>query len=211
MKSSPVSDAITTQAAITKHYDKMVDWCHHIIQSRADALYDAKIFESTIKQQASEYSIPPEALISLLSNLLVPHIKSTAHVVKKNATSTHLPAYQSGETILSLAQKANYPPYLFCRILMEHLMPMPKKALTQALRDPLARIEDERLAKEVKEAMEADPLHGPVHDRQRHMIGIEYEVYLEEALKKLGEFVSSVWQCNLRSLSLSHTLDRYPF
>eukprot|EP00534_Pseudo-nitzschia_fraudulenta_P004946 CAMPEP_0201121594 /NCGR_PEP_ID=MMETSP0850-20130426/5449_1 /ASSEMBLY_ACC=CAM_ASM_000622 /TAXON_ID=183588 /ORGANISM="Pseudo-nitzschia fraudulenta, Strain WWA7" /LENGTH=214 /DNA_ID=CAMNT_0047388103 /DNA_START=261 /DNA_END=905 /DNA_ORIENTATION=+ len=43
-----------------------------------------------------------------------------------------------------------------------------------------------RLALEVKEAIESDSLCGPVADRARHFIGIEYEILLEHQLKNLG-------------------------
>jgi uncharacterized protein (UPF0297 family) len=44
-----------------------------------------------------------------------------------------------------------------------------------------------RLAKEILDAIESDPLYGPKHDRARHMIGIEFEVILEETLKIMGK------------------------
>ena len=44
-----------------------------------------------------------------------------------------------------------------------------------------------RLANEVIAAIKSDPLYGPKHDRARHMIGIEYEVILEETLKSMGK------------------------
>jgi len=43
-----------------------------------------------------------------------------------------------------------------------------------------------RLALEVKDAVDSDPLCGPVSDRARHFIGIEYEIILERGLKNLG-------------------------
>lgn len=45
-----------------------------------------------------------------------------------------------------------------------------------------------RLAAEVKEALDADPMYGPKHDRWRHTVGVEYEVVLEESLKSLGKY-----------------------
>ena len=44
-----------------------------------------------------------------------------------------------------------------------------------------------RLSSEVKEAIDADPLCGPAVDRERHFVGIEYEIVLERELKKLGQ------------------------
>ncbi|KAL3927730.1 MAG: hypothetical protein SGBAC_012964 [Bacillariaceae sp.] len=32
----------------------------------------------------------------------------------------------------------------------------------------------------------SDPLYGPDHDRARHNIGVEYEVALEQKLRKMG-------------------------
>mmetsp|Transcript_9362 Transcript_9362/g.13287 ORF Transcript_9362/g.13287 Transcript_9362/m.13287 type:complete len:301 (-) Transcript_9362:188-1090(-) len=39
-----------------------------------------------------------------------------------------------------------------------------------------------RLAKEVEDALDADPLYGPRFDKQHNAIGVEYEIYLEQAL-----------------------------
>lgn len=46
-----------------------------------------------------------------------------------------------------------------------------------------------RLSQEVEEAIKADPLYGPEHDRARHCIGIEYEVALEQTLETMSESV----------------------
>jgi len=43
-----------------------------------------------------------------------------------------------------------------------------------------------RLAAEVDEALEADVLYGPKHDRWRHIVGVEYEVVLEDRLRSMG-------------------------
>merc|ERR1712032_659322 len=43
-----------------------------------------------------------------------------------------------------------------------------------------------RLAVEVKEAVDSDPLCGPASDRAKHFIGVEYEIILERGLKNLG-------------------------
>jgi hypothetical protein len=42
------------------------------------------------------------------------------------------------------------------------------------------------LAREVREAIVADVLYGPLHDRERHIVGVEYEVVLEQELLALG-------------------------
>jgi hypothetical protein len=44
-----------------------------------------------------------------------------------------------------------------------------------------------RLAKEVQEAIAADPMYGPQYDKERHMVGVEYEVVLEQTLLEMGK------------------------
>ena len=50
-----------------------------------------------------------------------------------------------------------------------------------------------RLAREVMEAIDSDPLHGPLHERERHFVGVEYEVVLEYQLKSLSKYVLCVF------------------
>ena len=89
-----------------------------------------------------------------------------------------------------------------------------KKAVTEAMREPWRKLGDpsvlkpeyqssenhksqagdeslsklSRLATEVIEAMKSDPLYGPKQDRERHLIGLEHEVMLENALEAMSEF-----------------------
>ena len=43
-----------------------------------------------------------------------------------------------------------------------------------------------RLSVEVREAVDADPMYGPRSDKERHNIGIEYELLLEYTLRNMG-------------------------
>ena len=43
-----------------------------------------------------------------------------------------------------------------------------------------------RLAVEVRQALDSDPMYGPRSDRERHNVGVEYEVLLEETLRDMG-------------------------
>jgi Protein of unknown function TPD sequence-motif len=58
--------------------------------------------------------------------------------------------------------------------------------LTSVLRIVTRREVQGRLAKEVRQAINFDPFYGPLHDKERHTVGIEYEVILEQELKALG-------------------------
>ncbi|KAL9188876.1 hypothetical protein ACHAXT_011366 [Thalassiosira profunda] len=42
-----------------------------------------------------------------------------------------------------------------------------------------------RLSREVREAIDSDPMYGPRQDRERHNVGIEYELLLEQTLRSM--------------------------
>jgi len=121
--------------------------------------------------------------------------------------------YVGGKSIKELARTFNYPPYLFSRYVVEALtenhLGGGKKGLADALRNPLQRLGTldviapqyrasekykttataTRLAREVVNAIDSDPMMGPRHDKDRHMVGVEFEVVLEYKLKSLSEWV----------------------
>jgi hypothetical protein len=153
-----------------------------------------------------------------------------------------LDEYKNGtSSIKQLAQRANYPPALFARFVVEQAIMMNQHKnssnssrtssvsssstmVTEAMRNPakilsnLDNIAPEfhaaeacyhqrtssstavqvppmtatttmtRMAREVKEAIDSDPLYGPLHDRERHFVGVEYEVVLEYQLKSLSKY-----------------------
>lgn len=45
-----------------------------------------------------------------------------------------------------------------------------------------------RIAREVTQAINQDPLYGPRHDKQRRVIGLEHEIILEQALHAMSKF-----------------------
>jgi CDAN1-interacting nuclease 1 len=51
---------------------------------------------------------------------------------------------------------------------------------------PITTIPTTRLATEVIHVLEHDPLNGPLHDAERHRVGIEYEIILEQCLHSMG-------------------------
>ena len=57
----------------------------------------------------------------------------------------------------------------------------------------------------MKEAIDLDPLCGPASDRAKHLIGIEFEIYLEKNLKNLGIPFES--EAQLRERGSSRTPD----
>jgi hypothetical protein len=157
----------------------------------------------------------PQSLHSFIRNLHVIHVKKTAPAVKESL-AVYLDEYKNGRTIKELAKRANFPPYLFSRYVVEAVAVTTglnsKKGLTKAMKDPmnelgtLDKIAPEyhasekqfagdaasstttRLAIQVKEAIDSDPMYGPQHDKERHIVGVEYEVVLEHYLLETGKF-----------------------
>lgn len=136
----------------------------------------------------------------MIRNLHVSHVKKTAPAIKV-ALPNLLGDYMKGASILQLARKSNYPPYLVARYIVEAITNLAggKKGLSGVMRDPLAHLTvdvilpeyrrsgDTSLAQEVKDATDADPMYGPYHDKERHMVGIEFEVVLEYKLKAMSK------------------------
>lgn len=146
-----------------------------------------------------------QSLQSFIRNLHVAHVKKTAPAIK-NALPTLVDEYVQGRaTIRELAKKCNYSPYLLARFIVEAVTTFRgKKALADAMRDPLHQLgsldvihpnyrsseavsTSTRLARQVQDAMHFDPMYGPRHDKERHLVGVEYEVVLEYKLNAMSE------------------------
>ena len=57
-----------------------------------------------------------------------------------------------------------------------------------------------RLAREVVRALASDPMYGPLHDKNRHCIGIEYEALLEQSLMDMGTWKIEKEYINVESV-----------
>lgn len=80
----------------------------------------------------------------------------------KRNLKVYLEDYKRGRSILTLAKQANYPPYLFCRYIVEQVANIPngKRGLTQAMRDPMEELKSLDIIKdpylEAEEKMSED-------------------------------------------------------
>jgi hypothetical protein len=54
--------------------------------------------------------------------------------------------------------------------------------------DPFTLKSVTRLAQEVMDAIDADPMYGPIYDRERSEVGVEYEKRLEQILTAMSKF-----------------------
>ena len=135
------------------------------------------------------------------------HVKKTAPTIRNHLSSIIQDVLQGKATILGLSRKWNYPPYLLTRSILEETVDLSsvdenkKKALTDLLRDPYLLKEVSLismyqsiglttctlLSGQVKEAVDADPMYGLESDRDRHLVGIEYECVLEHYLNSMSK------------------------
>ena len=113
---------------------------------------------------------------------------------------------QEKSTILELSRKWNYPPYLLTRNILESTVEFTsggetkKKMLSDLLHDPqilkdvslLPMYQSIKsnvctlLERQCKQALDSDPMYGIQSDRDRHLVGIEYEIVLEHYLNSMS-------------------------
>jgi len=194
-------------------YNKVERWCRDQISSGRGILFDPVLFQTELKATSKDFNFPLESLQSFFRNKYVKHIKSNSHKVRDNMQTKYIKEYMLGKSIKDLAEETNFSPALLARRVVEEMTDLGKKGLSSAMKNPLEELgsintikekyrESEergrkssslttkttRLAREVNEAIASDPLCGPATDRERHFIGIEYEIVLERGLKNLGKF-----------------------
>ena len=288
------------------NYDRAIAWCHEIItsgQQHSMALFSLPSFHSELSSASQKFNMPFESLHSLFRNVHVSYMKRSSHTLR-SSTMRHVKSYLNGCSIVDLAKKANCPPTLMARLIVENVIATTtinaantspnttattnntnsssnlnagidatykKKLVSEALRHPERslgcastsilpeylfsenagkegkrkknedkrdihndeveepRIPLSRLSLEVREAVDSDPMYGkrerisiiftsqsnsetknaafpskycffvllhiicsditkgPRHDKERHNIGIEYELLLEETLCSMGK------------------------
>lgn len=137
----------------------------------------------------------------------VVHVKKTAPSIKNNLSDIIQDILQEKATILELSRKWNFPPYLLTRSILETTVDFrcigtKKKLLSDLLHNPqqlknahllpmYQNIGEDTftlLERQCKEALDADPMYGLQSDRDRHLVGIEYEVVLEHYLNSMSKY-----------------------
>ncbi|GAX09403.1 hypothetical protein FisN_6Lh224 [Fistulifera solaris] len=191
-----------------RHYGTVEKLLRNSVSEGQDFLFDSVKFHEELLNLETKYGFPYDSLVSFLRNLHLHHVKKAAPRVKSTLKGI-LQRYCEGQSIVDLAWQVNYPPYLLSRFLVEEISRHGgnKKSLTATMKHPASFLKTKedlkqqyefseevgsnmedctRLAAEVLRAIDCDPMYGPSHDRQRHLIGVEYEVLLEYQLKELN-------------------------
>ncbi len=118
--------------------------------------------------------------------------KSTANNATKASAATRKFITQSlrhPEKMLGCASTSILPEYLFSEKVSSNSTDT-ADSISPSQRDnrndDTSLILLSRLSLEVREAVDSDPIYGPRSDKERHNIGIEYELLLEYTLKNMG-------------------------
>jgi hypothetical protein len=132
-------------------------------------------------------------------------------MIKDNLSAIIQDVLHERKTILDLAKTWNFPPYLLARNIVEATFQFSnrctrstgetkKSQLSDAFRD--TRLLQQHalfpmyqafipnacslIETQIQDAIDADPMYGLQSDKDRHTIGIEYEVVLEHYLKTMS-------------------------
>lgn len=152
------------------------------------AAYDAMFTLDDARRLAAEGPLSFDALVSILSNKMVKQTKLTAgHHRQPDVCKTYVQRYLRGETLLTIARDLRLPPTMLARFFLEHQQGLKKgsKEVGKLIKQP-SLILDNRLSKEVADAVEADPFYGPRVETLKRVIGLEYEHILYETLRSRG-------------------------
>lgn len=148
----------------------------------------------SILQLAKKYNFPP----SLLARAVVEHVtiyekkkvtqalrdplnklSSTEVILEKYKKSEHL---HSASTMMNNVKPKSMPIDPFTG----NPIDMVDGMLTSSASSSAGVPSITRLAREVIEATNSDPLYGPRFDRERQYVGVEYEILLERSLSSMN-------------------------
>ena len=134
---------------------------------------------------ASQRILSYDALLSIFSSKQQDLVKKTSRK-HREAAGKYVQRYERGETMLQIAASIALPPSMLARVLLEDKLKLKQgKEVGAYIKDP-TQLPDERLRREVRQAIEADVCYGPGVDTVRRLIGVEYEMRLEQRLRDLG-------------------------
>mmetsp|Transcript_29262 Transcript_29262/g.50569 ORF Transcript_29262/g.50569 Transcript_29262/m.50569 type:complete len:298 (-) Transcript_29262:827-1720(-) len=127
---------------------------------------------NTSKKFITEALRHPEKMLGCASTSLLPEYLFSE---KNGPNNTNIREGGGGETVLLLDNFSGKPLYDGDAVLLAN-------DNNHRRSTPLSR-----LCLEVREAIDSDPMYGPRQDRERHNVGIEYELLLEQTLRSMGE------------------------
>ncbi|MBI5253558.1 MAG: TPD domain-containing protein [Euryarchaeota archaeon] len=128
---------------------------------------------SDIPELQKQFSIPENTLLAILTQKKVRKTKSIFHRIDREEIKKR---WDSGESILSISNSLDFSPVLTASMLLN----LTKREFRKMLEKP-EEIKDERLRREIKEALENDFVYSPAAHRD------------QIAKAKIGEDVVRKW------------------
>ena len=134
-----------------------------------------------IKKVAREEKLDPEFLKVILSQKIVRNTKRNYYEVKKKAPQL-LGEWIHGKRFTELAHKEGFPPVLTASLMLQHTG-ITKKQFKNYIANPSA-IDDLRLRKELKEAVEDELIYSPEGTAAQHGRGKDVEWMVKKYLDR---------------------------
>lgn len=153
----------------------MQEWCR-----LREEIYCKKDL-TRISQADPRYSY--DTLRALYEQIYQQHMTRNFYLVRQYS-SEFVARYRRGESIISIADWVGLSPVIVARRIMEMTLKADRRLLNRYLKNP-ETIPDSSLAEQVSVCVQVDDYNGPVVDRFRNVIGVEYEHLLLDYLRNL--------------------------
>jgi len=154
-----------------------------VVASAVRACEERSLAERLEREVAESLGVEWESLCSVWHQLNAAATRKTAHVHRERAPKQYRAAYERGESIMAMAKRVEFSPYLLARLLVEVLLDVPRKAVGELVKD-VSKIPDARLRRDVVECAERDGHYSPKHDVARREVGLRHERLLERKLEE---------------------------
>lgn len=126
-----------------------------------------------------------DTILAIFDQFYMRQMWKSSYLAKEHGHE-FLERYDRGHSLLDIAEWINLTPCMVARRFLELRLKSSRQAIARMLRDPEKFISESRIKKEVSACVQNDNLAGPFMDRQRAVLGQEYEFMLLEKLRNIG-------------------------
>ncbi len=146
------------------------------LQKRLESMED-------VERLAKEKSYDREFLFVAYTQSVVRKATKDYYRIKRNV-KRHLSKWKQGKSFLEIAEAHDFPPILMAQMVLLH-SGVGRKTFWKWVREE-EKISDKRLRRELKEAVDADPIYSPAGNRAQKIRGLRGERKLSVWLESKG-------------------------
>ena len=146
-------------------------------------LYDSLATFDDVRRLSAEEHLDEELLFVIHTHRVTRDATRRFYVVKRQMPRL-VQAWRNGRTILDMAREWRFPPVLMGQMVLQELK-IPRKKVWGTFLNP-ASAPDERLRREVKALLDADPIYSPSGMEQQRERGRRGEERLNDWLGRHG-------------------------